>query len=537
MLINHEEVIMEAFVRMLTRAGETEPEKVARKNINNFKRDHVIQFRESSSIPVGESVSRAQLAQYVSEKYPVYDLEHYKKEAGSKKNQYDLDMWWSKFQERAHRDLNSDDDFTALAKHVALLRTRLRVTEEAATEAPQATKELVIDIKPGELAVNDNFRAFADEWRREMQQADFIPQAEGDLKVIRANEKKCKEVEEKINSTLQEIAKHLELALKGDPEVKKYTDRLLSLREEMQALYDETRKHRINASKMPKKWLDDQKTAAVTEHLERVNALGSLLFGGEILCGRNDTDARARLIAAHKGRRTVETIFTAVEAEADLIISEMEARAKLCHSNLKLIEESGRPALFQDKVTLMVWDPEKLQQEIKLRVQQEALLKAQAKRNPEKLAEWKHTLDQIDNVPHLENWYNAHWAEVKASMPHEEDQNELLTHRGTRMQQLKRDFAKAMNEPPPPEDQEMVSAARVETSDERRGDEAALQEEVKGGQEETKGSKEGELGNEEGYTASFEVFVPGTDPKKANLLFRKVWELVEEMGGIPSEIK
>jgi hypothetical protein len=160
---------------------------------------------------------------------------------------------------------------------------------------------------------------------------------------------------------------------------------------------------------------------------------------------------KGRLVAAYKGKRTVETIKTAVEEGAGRIIDEMNDQAERCRSNLKMIKASGRPALFQDQETLMTWVPESLAQEIKIRVQQDDLLKAQAQRHPQKLANWKATVDAIDNAPHLDNWYLKHWDEVKESLPHEKDREELLQYCGERKQKLKAEYARFVNNPPPPE--------------------------------------------------------------------------------------
>jgi hypothetical protein len=110
----------------------------------------------------------------------------------------------------------------------------------------------------------------------------------------------------------------------------------------------------------------------------------------------------------------------------------------------------------------MVWEPERLEQVITIRVQKDDLLKAQAVRQPEKLEEWKQKINEIENIPHLDNWYRKHWGEVKKSLPHEEDQAELLKYCGEHKQKLKAEYAKSINNPPLPEDEEPAQQAEVE---------------------------------------------------------------------------
>lgn len=456
---NHEETIMKAFVWSLYSNGEPleEAKQIATKNVNRFKKTEGDEIREKEghNDPIGIYV----LAKHVAEKY-LTSLDGFVKEAESKKTLRDLDKWWQKHQLRASMNL-SEHNFNELAiKIMPSLRSKLEGEGDAVCVIPPEDEQaqasgctdLVVSIDPKGLSVSDNFPKYAEMWRAEMRKADFIPQAEGDLKIIRDNEKKCKDVEGKIDITLQNISEYLEKALQGDPEVKRYTDELISLRKKMQALKEETAAHRKNIAHAPKRYMDDQKKQAVTEHLARVRDAADKLFVGAITKGRNDADAKVRLVASYKGKRTVDTVKQAVEEEADKIIDEMNDMAALCRSNLNMIEMSGRPALFQDKEALMTWEPERLEQEIKLRVQQEELLKAKAQRNPDKLAEWKDTVDDIDNVPKLDNWYKAHWGEVKESLPHEEDQAELLKHCGERKQKLKAEYATSINNPPPHED-------------------------------------------------------------------------------------
>lgn len=521
-----EKTILRAYICSLMSSGikKSEAEHLAKNNLGLFKEAEAakIQTTDGYNYPVPNDM----LAKYVSEKY-LTPLSSFIEDAKSKRTLQDLDVWWQKHQNRASMNL-SEGDFNELAIHIipslraGFVEEPTLPTEEtshAQEDAPQICTDLVIDINPDKLSVNDNFLQFAEHWRLEMQKADFVPQAEDDLKDIRGNIKKCQVVEAQIDDALQRLSEYLELALKGDPEVKKYTDYLLDRRNKMQLLREETRSHRLNIANIPKKWLNNQKAAAVTEHLELVNTRAEQLFYGKIISGRNDADARARLIAAYKNKRTVGSIVAAVESEADLIISEMESRAELCRQNLERIEGSGRPALFQDWKSLMIWEPELLEQQIRLRIQTEDLEKARAKRCPEKLAEWKAIVDGITNIPNLESWFPAHKDEINQTMPHEDDRDELIQHCGARKQHLKVEFAKKMAPPPPDEE---VEGTATKAPDQRKSTKNDQHEQAASGQDETE------------CTAVFEVTIAGKGA--ANALFSDIWEMVNQRGGVASKI-
>lgn len=459
---NHKETIMRAFVWSLYSNGETkeEAERLAAKNINLFEKAEGDEIRqaEGHNKPIGTYL----LAKHVAEKY-LTSLDGFIKEAESKETMLELEDWWQKHQFRASMNL-SVADFNEFAMNIMFsLRSKFERENEddPITVAeildeqhgqPETCTDLVVRIDQKQLIISDNFAQYAEAWRAEMRDADFIPTAEVDLKDIRDNEKKCKEVEEAIDAVIDEISFHLEEVGKTDPKIKEYTDRLIDSRKKLRVLKEETIAHRKKISHAPKRYMDDQKKKVVDEQLSRIKDAADQLFVGEIAKVRNDADAKYRLVAAYKSKRTVETIKNAVEEEAGRIIEEMNERAARCRSNLKLIEASGHPALFQDKGSLMTLEPESLEKEIKLRVQQDELLKSKVKRNPEKLAELEATVSEIDNVPHLENWYNAHWGEVKESLPHEEDREELLKFCGEHKQKLKSEYAKSVNSPPPPEE-------------------------------------------------------------------------------------
>lgn len=445
---NYEEIIMMSYVWSLYSSGETkeEAEKIAGQNINRFKKAEGDEIRadegHNNPIPV------EQLAEYVAGKY-LTSLDSFIKEAESKETLLELEDWWQKHQNRVSMNLSKDDFSEFAMKTMFSLRSKFDggsendpstvsvINDEEKINKVNCT-DLIVDIRPGEM-VSSNFSSFAKFWGDALEEAKkFIPQSEDDLKRIREHEKACRDVENKISEVIEK-------ALMGNPKIQ-------SLVEGLKELGGKTRASRIDAGKIASEWMEGQKKQAVEEHLARVKDAADKLFVGEIAKGRNDADTKGRLVASYKGKRTVGTIITAVEEEAGRIIEEMNDLAARCRSNLKLIEESGHPALFQDKENLMTWEQERLEQQIKLRVQQDELLKAKAKRAPEKLAEWKATVSEIDNVPHLDNWYLKHWGEVKESLTHEDDQAELLKFCGEHKQKLKSEYAKSANSPPPPED-------------------------------------------------------------------------------------
>lgn len=463
---NHEDTIMRAYVWLLHSNGETkeEAEKIALKEINNFKQAEACSLQGEIGV-IGGTVHIDQLAEYVAQKY-LTSLDGLVAEATSKKTLHGLEAWWQKHQKRCSMNL-SEEEFNELAiKVMPRLFTKKKEGGDAVTpesepvhELQQDCTALVVDINPKELAINDNFSIYAAAWREEMRKADFIPQDEAALKVIRANEKKCKEVEGTIDDILGEISAHLEEVGRTDPRVKAYTDKLVDNRAKLNTLKQETAAHRKNIAHAPKRYMNDQKDKAVKEHHARVKDAADQLFVGEIAKGRNDAGTRDRLVAAYKGKRTVPTIQSAVEEEAARIIEEMNDRAALCRSNLELIAASGRPALFQDQKTLMTWNQENLEQEITIRVQKDDLLKAQAVRKPEKLEEWKSKVNEIGNIPYLKNWYVAHRPEIESDLPHDDDRAAFIEHCGARKQQLSVEFAKSMNTPPPPESDNSAKSA------------------------------------------------------------------------------
>lgn len=444
-LQNHEETIMRAYVWSLHANGEAveEAKQIAKQSINLFKRAEGDEIRamEGHTDPVPIYT----IAKYVAEKY-LTSLNDFIKEAESKRTLHDLDMWWKQHQGRVKLNL-SEHDFNEFAiKIMPSLRSKFEGEEGAAcailTEDEQVQPEdytdLIVDIRPGKM-VSSTFPAFSKFWNNALEEAkNFVPQSEDDLKRIREHEKACKNIENKISEVLEK-------ALMGDPKIQ-------SLVEDLKKLGGKTRASRLDAGKIASEWMDNQKSKVVTEHLARVKDAADKLFVGEIAKGRDDADVKGRLVASYKGKRTVDTVKQAVEEEAGRIIDEMNDRAARCRSNLEKIEASGRPALFQDQDFLMTLDTETLEQQVTIRIQQDDLLKTQVQRHPQKLANWKATIADIDNVPHLDNWYLKHWDEVKESLPHEKDREELLQYCGERKQALKAEYAKsAANNPPPPE--------------------------------------------------------------------------------------
>lgn len=512
--VNHEEMIQKAYLCQLVSmdTGKEDAEDIVEKHINDliglndFKRDEVIKYNLAHG--TSGPVDTVDLAWYVTGKY-LSPLSSFIEDAKNKKT--------------LHEPVPEAE------------------TEPAQETGTETCTDLIIDVRPGELAVIDNFQLFSESWREEMRKADFIPQAEGDLQVIRANEKKCKEIEKKIDESLQGIASYLDKALEGDPDAKRYTDNLMNLRKRLQSLKEETAAHRKNIAKMPTKWMNDQKAAAVSEHLRRVEHYANDIFVGPVAKTKDTTDVKSRLTAAYKNKRTVETVFAAVKEEADLIMSEMQERVARCNANLKLIADTGYPSLFQDRETLMVWDTGMLEQQIKIRVQNAELEKARAVRKPEELARWKRTVDGIKNIPHLENWFSAHWDEIKKSMPHEDDQAELIEYCGVRKQQLKQKHAKSVNEPPPPGDEPVGSETASTQKGKRlpvRGGGGGFY--LKTGSQNPPNKEDAQSEQHEakkGLYATFKVIVPSGDKEQANKLFPAIWKLVRDSGCIPERIE
>lgn len=378
---NHEDTIMRAYVWSLHSNGKTiaDAREIARKNINMFNRAEILEIQETEGH--SNPISFEKLAEYTANKY-LTSFGNFIKEAQSKEDLHDLEAWWQKHQVRISMNI-SEADFNEFAiETMPALRSKFEDKEQdnsAATVMPDEVQaeectDLVVSIDPKQLVINDNFSIYAEQWRAEMRKADFLPQAEEDLKDLRNNEKKCREVEKAIDGVIDELSGHLEEVGKTDPKIKEYTNRLVDNRKKLRVLKEETVAHRKKISHAPKRYMDDQKKQAVEEHFTRVNDTADQLFVGEIAKGRNDVDVKSRLVAAYKGKRTVDTIRTAIEEEADRIIAEMNERASLCRSNLKLIEAAGRPAIFQDKSNLMTLDTEILEQQITIRLQQDDLL-------------------------------------------------------------------------------------------------------------------------------------------------------------------
>lgn len=537
--VNHEDTILRAYICSLVSSGMAteEAKELASKHVNQFKRAEIVAFKEEGGID--GSVLVEKLAEYVAGKY-LSPLSSFIEEAKSKKTLHELDVWWQKHQHRAHLNL-SEAEFNDLAmKSMPELRANFSDSEPeqagkevssapAQEETAGARTDLIIDVRPDDLSVVDNLSEYASLWVNKLKRTKaLVPQTESDLKVFRDVEKECKDVEKKLDDFLKLVVKYLEDALKGDPEAEKYANKLIEKRETLEKLREETRRYRLDISKVPKEWLNEKKAAAVKEHLQQVENFANGLFIGSIEKAKDTSDVKNRLTAAYKSKRTVETVFSAVETEADLIVSEMQERAARCNANLKLIAESGCPTLFQDQDSLMLWETDRLEQEIKLRLQADDLAKARAVRMPEELARWKRTIDGITTIPHLDNWYHAHWAEVKKSMPHEDDKAELLEYCGVRKNQLAQEYARSVNEPPPPDDDPVRPP--VQGNSQGEGDVNQDPPTKEDAHPEQHGAKKG-------LYVTFKVTVPSGDKELANTVFGKIWKLVQGSGCIPEVVE
>jgi hypothetical protein len=355
-----------------------------------------------------------------------------------------------------------------------------------------------------------------------MEKADIVPQSEDDVKFLRDHQKDCLELEGIIDSIF-------EAAKSGNADIK-------SVFNSLDALKIDTRAHRLADS-----WLTNQKQAAVQVQVERVAADFGLLFTGRTTrAGKSFCEIMPRLERAGKGKKTPDTYRDAVSAEADIIISEMEALSNQCNDNLIVIDAIGMPTLFPDIDALMLMPPEQLAAITARRVAehnlQEEKKKVQIKRNPEKLAELKKEVCAINNIIHLENWWNKHEDEIKEALPHSDDIAVLLTFCGERRAELNIKLKEDRNDPPPPMHGDMhpESGPAHSQSEMVRQEERATMEGL------LTSTQEEHADHEENLSFIFKVTIPGNSQASkdiANDLGGDLWGLIESRGCIAEEIK
>jgi len=339
-------------------------------------------------------------------------------------------------------------------------------------------KELIIAISGG--VQKSNFTEINKEWLAKIDGAVLTPETDQEFATAEQFIKDC-------TASEKEIKAILDAAIKGNADVSQLLDGV-------NGLLGTIRITRLTATKAVKEKKESVKADMVKTGEQRIVEFVKGLYGvypDIVDCLSPDLSP---IKLSVKGKRTIDTLNTAVNAAVEKIEKEVGDLAAECNENLILVNASKFSGLYPDKKTLIVKSTGEVVAEIKSReaehrLETERRENAAKIRNPEALSKLKAEVDEKGHFAHLENWAKKHAQEISDGLPNKEDLAEFRAYYSEKLSQLKGD--------PPP------------ATEERRQEEAPDPEPAPtDGQEEAKTGK---------YTIHLSADIDGTKEQAGEL--------------------